>query len=133
MKVAGFRNDIEHHYCLFESGPVVPVDQTGLVPILSYRKVKYHSILILFGPLGPAGPSKNIIPKMKLEKWSSEDDRETIHPMAQWKKMTVTLTVGEENRIFESGLKSHHANIVRLTPPPFHCFLPFQKVVSWEP
>jgi hypothetical protein len=44
---------------------------------------------------------------MKLEKWSSEDDRETIQPMTQWKKLTVTLTVGEENRIFESVLKSH--------------------------
>jgi hypothetical protein len=59
---------------------------------------------MLIGPVGPLGPSKNIIPKVKSENWSFGFDQKTLPPKAQREKMTVTLTVGEENRIFENSL-----------------------------
>ena len=46
----------------------------------------------------------HVFPKVKSEDWSFGFDQKTLPPKAQQEKMTVTLTVGEENIIFESGI-----------------------------
>lgn len=82
------------------SGPVGPLDQRGVVHNIKYKIIKFHEVLVVYGPLGPAGPNKNIISWWNTEQRSSKNDRETIHSMAQQKKLTVTLTVGEESGFF---------------------------------